>query len=68
MEPGIVLPASPEPIRKSSYSQEKANLAMSNIISVPLNKLTQSFAHQVDFIGVRTRRRVAQIGKKNIDK
>ena len=41
MEPGM-LPASPEPIQTSSYSQQKANLAMSNIIAVPLNKLTRS--------------------------
>jgi hypothetical protein len=41
MEPGM-LPAPPEPIQTSSYSQQKANLAMSNIIAVPLNKLTRS--------------------------
>jgi ParB/RepB/Spo0J family partition protein len=41
MEPGM-LRAPPEPIRTSSYSQQKANLAMSNIIAVPLNKLTRS--------------------------
>jgi len=41
MEPGM-LPAPPEPIRTSSYSQQKANLAMSNIVSIPLNKLTRS--------------------------
>jgi ParB-like chromosome segregation protein Spo0J len=37
-----MLPAPPEPIRTSSYSQQKATLAMSNIIAVPLNKLTRS--------------------------
>jgi ParB family transcriptional regulator, chromosome partitioning protein len=41
MGPGM-LPASPVPIRTSPYSKQKANLAMSNIISVPLNKLTRS--------------------------
>jgi hypothetical protein len=41
MEPGM-LPAPPEPVRTSSYSQQKATLAMSNIIAVPLNKLTRS--------------------------
>jgi ParB family transcriptional regulator, chromosome partitioning protein len=37
-----MLPAPPEPIRTRSYSQQKATLAMSNIIAVPLNKLTRS--------------------------
>jgi hypothetical protein len=37
-----MLPAPPEPIRNNPLAQQKANLAMSNIIAVPLNKLTRS--------------------------
>jgi hypothetical protein len=37
-----MLPAPPEPIRTSSYSQQKSTVAMSSIIAVPLNKLTCS--------------------------
>src|SRR5262250_1495353 len=41
MEPGM-LPAPRNQFEQALYSQQKANLAMSNIISVPLNKLTRS--------------------------
>jgi hypothetical protein len=37
-----MLPAPPEPSRNNALAQQKANLAMSNIIAVPLNKLTRS--------------------------
>jgi len=37
-----MLPAPPEPIRNNPLAQQKANLAMPNIIAIPLNKLTRS--------------------------
>jgi hypothetical protein len=40
-KPGV-LPAPPEPIRNDPLAEQKATLAMSNIIAVPLNKLTRS--------------------------
>jgi hypothetical protein len=35
-------PAPPEPSRNNPLAQQKANLVMSNLIAVPLNKLTRS--------------------------